>query len=674
VTGPAGKRGGYLPFVDGLRALAILAVVGYHAFPYAVPGGFVGVDVFFVISGFLITSVIAREMQDGHFSFAQFFTRRARRLLPAATVCLLVVSAAGAVVLLPDALLYYGRSLLASTLMYANIFFYRTGGYFSAPSLEKPLLHTWSLAVEDQFYLTWPLLLLVLSARLPRKVLLGVVAAIALASLAYAQVKLAKDPEFAFFMLPTRAWELLLGALLALITLNGTRTMPQWVAEGLGVAGLAAVATSVVLLTPESDFPGLAAAPACLGTAAIIASGLMAPTLVTRLLALPAVVFIGLVSYSFYLWHWPIIALSSYRFERALTAMEAGVAVAIAFIVAVLSWRYVERPFRAGSHLSGGWRMTSDRLFVASALAGVLVVAGVAGAIKIRKGFPERYTNDVRLVLDQLVSSNPIRGSCDNYDKVFANDGICNFGRRKAQGESYELALFGDSMSDQWTPMAAELADEHQLAGRQVTNGGCALLVGAPVPATPQSKARECANYVEQARKFVAANPRLKVVIISGFWEKWLSRLEGQPTATGLEPVSTAGSQIASSPRFDSVLAQTVQFFTNRGIRVILLGQIPIYENMPLRCIVGAVSAGKDASICGMSSTQARRALARSNAALRRAAEANPLVSAALPSDMMCAEDRCSPMLDGTLLYRNGGHLNRFGALKLRPLVNFPQL
>ena len=167
----------YLPFVDGLRAVAILAVVAYHALPWTLPGGFAGVDVFFVISGFLITRSIAAEMADGSFSVPTFFVRRARRLLPAALVCFFAVAILAGFILLPDAYLYFGRSLLSAILMYANIFFYKTGGYFSAPSLEKPLLHTWSLSVEDQFYLTWPLLLMVLLPRLSRGVLIALAVA-----------------------------------------------------------------------------------------------------------------------------------------------------------------------------------------------------------------------------------------------------------------------------------------------------------------------------------------------------------------------------------------------------------------------------------------------------------------------------------------------------------------
>ena len=282
----------YLPFVDGLRALAIFAVVGYHAMPAVIPGGFAGVDVFFVISGFLITRFVANEIAENRFSFARFFVRRARRLLPAALFCFLAVAVLSAFVLYPDAYWYFGRSLLGAVLMYANFFFENTGGYFSAPSLEKPLLHTWSLAVEDQFYLTWPLLLWMLRPRLPVKVVIGVTVTILAVSLIHAETRTAVDPEYAFFMLPARAWELLTGGALALAI--PFIAIPRGVREILAGAGVAAIAMSCWLLSPEGHFPGFGAVPACAGTAAIIAASLHQPTLVSRFLALRPMVFAGL--------------------------------------------------------------------------------------------------------------------------------------------------------------------------------------------------------------------------------------------------------------------------------------------------------------------------------------------------------------------------------------------
>ncbi len=568
----------YLPFVDGLRAIAIIAVVVYHALPWALPGGFAGVDVFFVISGFLITRFIVAEMTDGTFSLTRFFVRRARRLLPAAIACFLIVSVLAGFVLLPDAYWYFGRSLLSSVLMYANIFFYNTGGYFTAPALEKPLLHTWSLAVEDQFYLTWPLILLAMIPRWPRAYCIVACCIMLFASLAFAEFKIINDPEYAFFLLPTRAWELLIGAALALAAPG--LVFSRWTAQALAELGAVAVLASFALLTPASHFPGLGALAACLGTAAIIAGGLSSPeNFVARALSVRAVVFVGLISYSLYLWHWPLIALTSYSFERPLTALEAAVVVAVSFVLAVVSWRFVEMPFRKthsahpqSAHPQSAPAITgmpaADRQFVLRAVGGVGVALCVAMALKLWKGVPERYAADVRTVLEQMVSGNPLRSRCDDHHNIFKNDDICNFGRRKAEAESYEVALFGDSMADHWSPLVAKFASEMNLAGRQVTNGGCGLLFGTEIPAWPLAKARECATYQAEAEKFVAINKGMKIAVISGFWEKWLGRLE-HPEQRLDVPVATSQAEAKGqlAPTFDKVWPRRWKYSRSAGSR-----------------------------------------------------------------------------------------------------------
>ncbi len=656
----------YLPYVDGLRAVAIAAVVAFHAMPQVMPGGFAGVDVFFVISGFLITRFIAAEIADGTFSLAAFFVRRARRLLPASLVCFAVVTGLAAVVLLPDAFLDYGRSLISSVLMYANYYFFRNSGYFAAPSLEKPLLHTWSLAVEDQFYLTWPLLLMLAMPRLGRPTLLVVTAGLALASLVLAQSMLPRHVDFVFYLLPTRAWELLLGALLALTA--GRIRLGTFNAEALAALGLGAIGASFAMLSAGDTFPGLSAVPACLGTAAIIASGLAHGTAVARVLSLSPIVLLGLISYSLYLWHWPLLALLSYRLERPLGAEEALAVVAISVVIAYLSWRFVERPFRAGRDaFSGQALMANDRRFITVGLAGVAAVALTGGAVSIAKGVPQRFGDAVRPMLEHMVSGNPLRRSCDNFENIFGTDAVCNFGRAKAPGDSYEVAVFGDSMADHWVPLAERFADARGYAARQVTNGGCALFFGIEIPEPSAAKALECASYQREARKFLDANPGLKLAVISAFWSKWMARIDA------MSPDITAAGSTAAS-QFEKTLAETLGEFTKRGIKVLLIGQIPTYPRLPVRCIVSALRDGSDTSPCGLTVNDAGRELGASNASLNRLAAQNPDISVFLPSSVMCGKERCPPVLDGVMLYKNEGHVNRFGAEYLGRFVAFPTL
>lgn len=656
----------YLPFIDGLRAVAIIGVVIYHAMPGMLPGGFAGVDVFFVISGFLITRFILEEMRSGTFSLRQFYIRRARRLLPAAIFCFFVVSVISAFVLLPDAYWYLGRSLLAAALMYANIFFYNTGGYFSAPALEKPLLHTWSLAVEDQFYLTWPLILFVLFAQLRRRTALGVVFALAVASLAYSEMALERNSEAAFFLLPSRAWELLVGGLIALSTLR--LQLGSALSNAIAGVGAAAIFASFWLLRGDGHFPGLGAVPACVGTAAIVIASLNQATLISRLLATRPLVFLGQVSYSFYLWHWPLISLLSYHLERQLHATEAIVVVALSFVISVLSWKFVERPFRQSHqhHLSEGLA-ASNKLFVLQSVAALLGIAGIAAFIKIGKGFPQRYDAEVQAVLEQMVSGNPVRGACDDYQNIFRNDDVCSLGHKRLTGQSYQVALFGDSMADHWTPMVAKYANEQNLTFRQVTNGGCGLFFGIEIPAKPAAKANECSHYQQEAKRFIDANPGLRVAVLSGYWEKWLSRIEFPELEQDFAP-----PDVQQTPKFNAALKQTLDVFTSKRIRVVLIGQIPVYGVLPVRCVTSKIAHKEDVAPCGMTRQEAVAQTRLSNAALVRAASENPMVTVSLPARYMCQETMCSPVMAGTLLYKNASHVNRYGAETLRRFVEFP--
>ena len=348
---PAGAK--YRPDIDGLRALAILPVLFYHyKIPFIARGGFVGVDVFFVISGFLITSILWREMQEGDYSILRFYQRRAQRILPA----LLVVIAAACAFAAFFALNIDARKMTdhvrAAVLFYANINDSRIG-YFDAESELNPLLHIWSLAVEEQFYLLFPPLLWLLTPLTKR--VAPILALLALISLAASVVMVRIDRNLDFYLAQYRAWELLAGALVAIVCAKPLAR--RWLAETLGVLGLALILGSVwrfsdgLLFTGwlsvwVPPFPGWIAAIPCLGAALIIISGNGHATAARRLLSLPPVRFIGLISYSLYLWHWPVLV-----FHRLLLGEPHGLLPKCALMLlsvalAALSWRYVERPFR----------------------------------------------------------------------------------------------------------------------------------------------------------------------------------------------------------------------------------------------------------------------------------------------------------------------------------------
>ncbi len=337
----------YRPDIDGMRTLAVIPVVIYHlALRKLAPGGFVGVDIFFVISGYLITGLIFKSVFDGTFSVADFYYRRIRRILPALAAVYLVSLLLALVLLFPGERATIGEAILSSIAFSSNIYFYSIAGYFDDTLKMNPLLHTWSLSVEEQFYFLIPPIMLLLS-RWGRHAVAVALAVVALASLIAAIVVLPRDGSAVFYLLPFRAWELLVGSLLAIGAVPLIRQ--RWAAELASLAGLALIAGSVMLLTPATPFPGLAALPVVIGTALIIHAGSSFPKAgVNRLLAIGPMRFVGLISYSLYLWHWPIIVFYPYVFGYPTLAAKV-VMFGMCFVVAVLSWRFIEQPFRHGS-------------------------------------------------------------------------------------------------------------------------------------------------------------------------------------------------------------------------------------------------------------------------------------------------------------------------------------
>lgn len=289
----------------------MLAVVFCHV-GLGVTGGFVGVDVFFVISGYLITGLLIRDITNGDFSILDFWDRRIRRIVPALAVVTLVTILVGWLLMLPNAYGQLRESVVSLNLLISNIYFWENTGYFSPAAAEMPLLHTWSLAVEEQFYLVMPLLLLGVMRLCEQRLVSFIILVLVCGSFALSVCGTHSAPSATFYLLPTRAWELLVGSLLAFTPIDWRRHFPSlgMLEEVIGVVGLALIMIPCVALTDSSRFPGIGAVAPVTGTAVLIGLGIGSsrPTLVTRVLSYKPLVFIGLISYSLYLWHWPIIA------------------------------------------------------------------------------------------------------------------------------------------------------------------------------------------------------------------------------------------------------------------------------------------------------------------------------------------------------------------------------
>ncbi len=455
--------------IDGLRAVAVVPVVVFHA-GLGLGGGFVGVDVFFVISGFLITSILLREIDENRFSILGFYERRARRILPALFAMMSVVTLAAIAIFIPEDLDAFGKSLAAASLFLSNVWFFSELGYFTEAAELKPLLHTWSLGIEEQYYVVFPVLLWALFRTLRAWSVFAMLALLTAISLAMSVWATSRSPEAAFYLPQYRMWELFLGSLLAMAAAWGwlkPHAPRLWLQTLLAVAGLLAIVVPVLVYGPQTRFPGFAALLPCLGALLLIMTGGLGTTPVSRLLSTRPFVFIGRISYSVYLWHWPVLSLRFYVTGREPTATEGVICVALSIALGYLSWRFVEAPFR-DRH-----RFVRPQI-LSGALAGIAVAVVAGGFIAKTDGLPGRMPAEfLALTSEEEADDGP---GCHfvTPDRGRRGD-VCVLGAADA---APSFVLVGDSHAGVLSPTIFGAARELGIAGYQYTNSDFRPLLG----------------------------------------------------------------------------------------------------------------------------------------------------------------------------------------------------
>jgi peptidoglycan/LPS O-acetylase OafA/YrhL len=396
------KKIGYRADIDGLRAVAVLLVLLDHL-RTRVQGGYVGVDVFFVISGYLISTAIMADLNRGRFSIVAFYERRVRRIAPALLAMLAVTTVFAYRYFMPSDFVAYAGSLLAALLSCSNMLFWKQTGYFDAPSSFKPLLHTWSLAVEEQFYVVFPLVLMAVWKWTPRR-MKTVIWTLTGISFALACLIVQKDPTTAFFLAPLRAWELLIGMIVSQKYLPALRSAAaRNIASALGIILILLPAFGY---TATTRFPGMTAVPPCIGAALLIAAGEHGSSWVGRALSWRPVVFVGLISYSLYLWHWPIMVFQQTNSILLVASdgqkkREQIAELAVSLIVGTLSWWLIETPFRQGQFRPG-----RKAVFALAGMgAAILLIAGMG--VEVTRGLPSRFTPE-ELSISKIAKYNPM--------------------------------------------------------------------------------------------------------------------------------------------------------------------------------------------------------------------------------------------------------------------------
>jgi len=527
----------YRPDIDGLRAIAVLPVLFFHAGVFGFPGGFIGVDVFFVISGYLITSLIVSEFDTTGFSIRTFYERRARRILPALFAVILACTLVAAFLFAPGDFKRMGQSAVAATLFAANVLFWTQADYFGAAAETKPLLHTWSLGVEEQFYIFFPLILVFahrfFGLRWPLLLMpLGV------ASFGLSVWATTAYPMASFYLVPTRFWELLLGALLAGKLLPAVRSRAS--RDFLSAAGLGMILYCVVAYSERTVFPGIGAVLPCVGAALIIHAGQHGPSWIGRFLSLPPVVFVGLISYSLYLWHWPVLVFFRYGLARELTPWEGGVAVLLTVPLAMASWRYIETPFRKG------FKQRTRMLFATSGTVGAAICA-VGLVIHLNGGFAQRFAQAAEAPVGKETYHI---GTCmmeegQRYTEIDFQ--ACTFG---APDAPRTVLMWGDSHSAQWISAVDRLAREYGVSVVQANISGCPPMTGFHI----RAKAAQVANCLDFNRTIRERVSGFDGVIVAANW----SRYEGDE-------------------RYSQALAETVRWLREQPTPALLIGQSPTF-------------------------------------------------------------------------------------------------
>ncbi|UZW55309.1 acyltransferase [Sphingobium sp. JS3065] len=638
--------------IDGLRALAVLPVLFYHVHLWPFSGGFVGVDIFFVISGYLIASIVARELAEGRFSLTAFYARRIRRIFPALFATIAVTIAVGSQILLPLDYRALGLSAAATVLFASNLYFAGQSGYFGGAAEEAPLLHTWSLAVEEQFYILFPILMLCafrLGGR--TRLLLG---AMALLSFCAALLLAGRAPVLAFYMPFPRAWEFLAGALLATGRLPPLRS--GWATQLCALGGIASIGWAVFGFSSATVFPGLNALFPVLGALLILHAG-QGGSAVGRMLGGAVPVAIGRISYSLYLWHWPIVVFWAYRTDGQWRLREQLLVIFLSLLAAAFSWRFIEEPFRRARHF------TTTRAF---AFAGAMAVAGCgAGALLyFSGGLPMRVTPAVAALDAASRSMAYLPERCSGMAAV-RHRALCAVGAHNGTAPSF--LLWGDSHAHALKPAFDQAGDALGLSGRIASYPACPTLLG--LDRLDQPPSHDCSAFNAQVLAMLRDSPTIHTVFLVSRWGLCANgrRPEGgMPCYLGRDENDDRSIR-RDAWLFRLGLKETVGTLTGMGKRVILVAPVPEFRRNVPESLARAELYSEPAGLALSRADYLRRQRDVLTAfdEMRRRFAADILY----PDHFLCRTGQCATIAHGVPLYSDDDHLSRQGSLLLSGMV-----
>jgi peptidoglycan/LPS O-acetylase OafA/YrhL len=622
----------YRPDIDGLRAIAVLAVVAFHANSSLVSGGFAGVDIFFVISGYLITGLIAKGIAAGNFSFAAFYTRRIKRIFPAYIVVALATLAVSSYLLIPNDYIFYTTSLAASWAFASNIFFSMLSwGYFGQRTEEFPLLHTWSLSVEEQFYFIFPILLIVLY-RYFRKHVFAALLFIGIVFLIISELKV--NEIKAYFLLTSRAHELVIGALTYFLAQRFPLRSAA-LSNTLATIGLAMMLASIFLIEKTTPFPGIRSLYPCLGAALVILAGARENAFTPILKSRPFV-FVGLISYSLYLWHWPIFSFLRYR-RVDITPSVGFAAVALAFVLSVLTWKFIEMPIRQNRAI--GFRRAFTQIYLLPAAA--FMAIGLYSYVT--EGAPQRFSDETRELISSYSFERDLTRSCsiraEDYHKITLDYLLehCAFGdERPAQAQ---VLLMGDSHAHHFKPFVDQLAKAAGLKAVYHVQGTCFPTALQVTDKHPEEGPSSCQ---QRNTDLLALAGNFRYVVLAGFWasEPWRDLEKEMMHVT---------AKIISS-----------------GATPVIFKDNPFHEPDLSQCILhrtrGWIASDRNCNIPYGFVTESQASV---DHIIDKVKAAYPKVVIIDPKKVMCTSSECATYMANVALYKDANHINTKAAALL---------
>ena len=642
----------YRPDIDGLRAIAVLSVLLFHIDISIFSGGFVGVDIFFVISGYLISSIIVREIENNSFSLVKFYVRRFRRILPALIVVLFFTIILGYLLLEPERFLDYAKSLVATAIFSSNIIFFLDSGYFDTASGLKPLLHTWSLAVEEQYYIIFPVFMMMLSKWINNRytVFLLIMAAI---SFWVSVIGLEYSQSGTFYMAPTRAWEFLVGSILAVYILDHNLYCRKYIDEILGISGLSMLFFSIFIYTKETGFPGASALLPTIGTALIILSGLNTKTYTSRILSYRPLVFVGLISYSLYLWHWPILVYTKLYVITELTEIQIFWMLVVIFIISTISWHYIEQPFRKRrSHEN------SFKILCWYSLSSIIVLC-IGLLIIVFAGFPDRYKGtDTKMIENdtEWLRWGMCQEKLKNIDGVFQ---LCDIGNLDVDKHSF--IFWGDSHARALASAINLNAEKNKIKGKLATRPACPPLLSI------DRKGRDtCEKFNNKILKYIIKSSEIDTVILSARWVL---------SANGTRYKSESGKNVQLIDRldenrvdkgnaalFEHGLARTINELRKYGKNVILVKDVPeVGYDVPSAGFIANITGRDLNNVIAPSYSEFKERTMVVDSIFKHLKQSCQLTIVD-PSSYLCDSNICKVTMQGTNIYRDDDHLSTFGS------------